>query len=75
MCINHNPVKDLDRFYSKVNIVHICRKLLKLSRNGQVNRIFMNLKKKLNPGVVLTLYFGYIYVYELIIKQVYWYIS
>ena len=37
----------------------------KLSRNGQVNRIFMNLKKKLNPGVVLNLYKGFIHVYGL----------
>ena len=37
----------------------------KLSGNGQVNRIFMNYKKKLNPGVVLTLSWGYIHVYDL----------
>ena len=37
----------------------------KISENGQVNRIFMNLKKKLNPVVVLTLSCGYIHVYDL----------
>ena len=37
----------------------------KLSGNGQVNRTFMNLKKKLNPGVVLTLSWGYIHVCDL----------
>ena len=43
-------------------------------RNGQVNRIFMTLKKKLNPGVVLTLFWA-IYMYmTFIVKQAYWYI-
>ena len=37
----------------------------KLSGNGQVNRTFMNLKKKLNPGVVLTLSWGFIHVCDL----------
>ena len=37
---------------------------LTLSGNGKVNRIFMNLKMKLlNPGVILTLSWGYIHVY------------
>ena len=35
------------------------------SGNGQVDRIFMNLKTKLTPGVILTLSWGYIHVYDL----------
>ena len=47
----------------------------KLSGNGQRNRIFMKLKKKLNPGDVLTLSWAlYIYM-TYIFKQVDWYIS
>ena len=37
----------------------------KLSGNGQVDRIFMNLKKKLTKGVVLNLSWGCIHVYDL----------
>ena len=37
----------------------------KLSANGQVDRIFMNLNKKLTPRVILTLSWGYIHVYDL----------
>ena len=40
-----------------------------------MNRIFMNMKKKLNPEDVLTLSWGYIHLYDLYSKQVYWYIS
>ena len=47
--INHDPVMTLTDFYCKVKI-------------GQ---IFMNLKMKLNPGVVLTMSWGYIHVYDL----------
>ena len=41
----------------------------KLSGNGQMNRIFMKLKQKLNPGDVLTLSWGFIHLYSN------WYIS
>ena len=37
----------------------------KTSRNGQVDRIFMNLKKQLTPGGILTLSWDYIHVYDL----------
>ena len=37
----------------------------KLPGNGQVDRIFMNLEKKLTPGGILTLPWGYIHVYDL----------
>ena len=47
----------------------------KLQGNWQVDRIFMNLKKKLTPGSILTLSWGYIHVYMFIVKQVCWYIS
>ena len=40
----------------------------KLSGNGQMNRIFMKLKKKLNPGDVLTLSWGFINLYDLYIQ-------
>ena len=47
----------------------------KLSGNGQMNRIFMKLKKKLNPGDVLTLSWAlYIYM-TFVFEQVFWYIS
>ena len=44
----------------------------KVSGNWQLNRIFMNLKKKLNPGVVLILSWGCICVYDLYSQQVYY---
>ena len=51
----------------------------KLSGNGQMDRIFMNLKNKLTSGVIRTLSRGYIHVhvhvYDLYSQQVYWYIS
>ena len=40
----------------------------KLSENGQMNRIFMKLKRKLNPGDVLTLSWGFIHLYDLYIQ-------
>ena len=43
-----------------------------------MDRLFVNLKKKLTPGVILTLSSGlYIYIYmymTIIVKQVCWYI-
>ena len=33
-----------------------------------MNRIFMKLKKKLNPGVVLTLSEGFMHLYDLFIQ-------
>ena len=36
----------------------------KNSRNGQMDRIFMILKKNLTAGVILILPWGYIHVYE-----------
>ena len=36
---------------------------------------FYDLKKKLTPGFVLTLSWGYIHVYTIIVNQVYWDIS
>ena len=40
----------------------------KKSGNGQMNRIFMKLKKKLNPLDALTLSWGYIHLYDLYIQ-------
>ena len=45
-----------------------------LSGNGQMDRLFMVLKKKLNQSDILTLLLGYIHVYDHY-KQVYLYIS
>ena len=42
---------------------------------GQVDRIFMNLKKKLTPGVILTLLLGYIHVYMAFIVKLLVYMS
>ena len=33
--------------------------------SGQNINVFMNLNKKLTPGVILTLFWGYIHVYDL----------
>ena len=38
----------------------------KTEGNGQMDRICMNLKKKLTPGVILTLSWGYVHVYDLL---------
>ena len=43
--------------------------------NRQVDRIFMNLKKKLTPGGILTLSSGYIHAHNLYSQTVYRYIS
>ena len=48
------------------------QKTVKMTQKGKtsmkwarMDRIFMNLKKKLTPGCILTLPWGYIHVYDL----------
>ena len=43
-------------------------KMATINIYGQMNRIFIKLKKKLNPGHVLTLSWGYIHLYDLYIQ-------
>ena len=60
MRINHDPVMTLTDFKAR-STGHIYRKLKmplslkKPSGNGQMDRIFMTLKKELTPWVILTL--------------------
>ena len=64
------PCDDLDLFYSKVSLGCVCSNLLKchwrekLRGNGSMDRICMNMKIKLTPGVHLSLPWGCIHVYD-----------